>query len=61
MSDYIPATLDGVRTPVEPNTSSGSTEGSSLLDTGLLRILVTHTGGKSGGIREIPVNPAEPA
>lgn len=55
MPDYIPATLDWVRKQVETYEASGGTEGTTLLDTGLPCIIVTHTGNKTGGIRKIPL------
>ena len=55
MADYIPPTLDWVREQVELYESSGGTQGTTLLDTGLPCILVTHTGNKTGGIRKIPL------
>jgi deazaflavin-dependent oxidoreductase (nitroreductase family) len=55
MSEYIPPALDWVREQVELYESSGGTQGTTLLDTGLPCILVTHKGNKSGGIRKIPL------
>lgn len=55
MSEYIPPTLDWVREQVELYESSGGTEGTTLRDTGLPCIIITHKGGKTGGIRKIPV------
>ena len=55
MADYIPPALDWVREQVELYESSGGTEGTTLLDTGLPCVLVTHIGNKSGAIRKIPV------
>ena len=55
MADYIPPTLDWVRKQVELYEGSGGTEGTTLLDTGLPCIIVTHTGNKTGGIRKIPL------
>ena len=55
MSDYIPPALDWVREQVELYEGSGGTEGTTLLDTGMPCILVTHKGNKSGGIRKIPL------
>lgn len=55
MTDYIPPTLDWVREQVELYESSGGTQGTTLMDTGLACILVTHTGNKTGGIRKIPL------
>ena len=55
MPDYIPPTLDWVREQVELYEGSGGTEGTTLLDTGLPCIIVTHLGNKTGGIRKIPL------
>jgi deazaflavin-dependent oxidoreductase (nitroreductase family) len=55
MSKYIPASLDWVREQVELYESSGGTEGTTLLDTGMPCVIVTHTGNKTGGIRKIPL------
>ena len=55
MSKYIPASLDWVREQVELYESSGGTEGTTLRDTGLPCIIVTHAGNKTGAIRKIPV------
>ncbi|MCB1729572.1 MAG: nitroreductase family deazaflavin-dependent oxidoreductase [Halieaceae bacterium] len=55
MADYIPPALDWVREQVELYESSGGTKGTTLLDTGLPCVLVTHTGNKSGAIRKIPL------
>ena len=55
MTEYIPPTLDWVRDQVELYESSGGTEGTTLLDTGLPCILVIHTGNKTGAIRKIPL------
>ena len=55
MAEYIPPTLDWVRQQVELYESSGGTEGTTLLETGLPCILVTHTGNKTGAIRKIPL------
>ena len=55
MADYIPPTLDWVRKQVEEYESSGGTKGTTLLDTGMPCIIVTHTGNKTGGIRKIPL------
>jgi len=53
--DYIPPALDWVREQVELYESSGGTEGTTLRDTGLPCIIVTHTGNKTGAVRKIPV------
>jgi len=55
MADYIPPTLDWVREQVELYEGSGGTKGTTLLDTGMPCIIVTHTGNKTGGIRKIPL------
>ncbi len=55
MADYIPPALDWVRKQVELYESSGGTKGTTLLDTGLPCIIVTHMGNKSGAIRKIPL------
>ena len=55
MSEYIPPTIDWVRKQVELYESSGGTEGTKLMETGMPCILVTHTGNKTGGIRKIPL------
>ena len=55
MAEYLPPTLDWVREQVELYESSGGTQGTTLLDTGMPCIIVTHTGNKTGGIRKIPL------
>ena len=55
MADYIPPTLDWVREQVESYEGSNGTEGTTLRDTGMPCIIVTHTGNKTGGIRKIPL------
>ena len=55
MAKYIPPSLDWVRNQVELYESSGGTKGTTLLDTGLPCIIVTHTGNKTGGTRKIPL------
>jgi len=55
MAEYIPPTIDWVREQVELYEGSGGTEGSTLLDTGMPCIIVTHMGNKSGAIRKIPL------
>ena len=55
MADYIPPSLDWVRKQVELYEGSGGKEGSTLLDTGMPCIIVTHMGNKSGAIRKIPL------
>lgn len=55
MAEYIPPTLDWVRKQVEVYEGSGGTKGTTLLDSGMPCIIVTHTGQKTGGIRKIPL------
>ncbi len=55
MPEYIPPAIDWVREQVELYEVSGGTEGTTLRDTGLPCIIVTHQGGKTGGIRKIPL------
>jgi len=55
MPNYIPSPRDWVREQVELYESSGGTKGTTLKDTGLPVILVTHTGNKTGAIRKTPL------
>jgi F420H(2)-dependent quinone reductase len=55
MPEYIPPALGWVREQVELYEGSGGTEGTTLRETGLPCIIVTHIGGKTGGIRKIPL------
>jgi F420H(2)-dependent quinone reductase len=55
MATYIPPTIDWVRKQVELYESSEGTKGTTLLDSGMPCILVTHNGNKTGGIRKIPL------
>ena len=55
MTEYIPPTLDWVREQVELYENSGGTEGTTLRETGLPCIVVTHVGNKTGAMRKIPV------
>ncbi len=55
MADYIPPTLDWVRKQVEEYEGSGGTRGTTLMDTGMPCIIVTHKGNRSGGIHKIPL------
>jgi F420H(2)-dependent quinone reductase len=54
MTEYIPSPREWVRNQVELYERSGGTEGTTLRDTGLPVIIVTHTGNKTGAIREAP-------
>jgi deazaflavin-dependent oxidoreductase (nitroreductase family) len=55
MAEYIPSPRDWVREQVELYESSGGTQGTTLRDTGLPVIIVTHTGNKTGAIRKTPL------
>jgi F420H(2)-dependent quinone reductase len=55
MAEYIPSPRDWVRDQVELYERSGGTEGTTLRDTGLPVIVVTHTGNKTGAIRKTPL------
>jgi deazaflavin-dependent oxidoreductase (nitroreductase family) len=55
MPEYIPSPRDWVREQVELYEKSGGTEGTTLRDTGLPVIVVTHTGNKTGAIRKTPL------
>ena len=55
MAEYIPSPRDWVREQVELYERSGGTEGTTLRDTGLPVIIVTHTGNRTGAIRKIPL------
>jgi deazaflavin-dependent oxidoreductase (nitroreductase family) len=55
MPEYIPSPRDWVREQVELYEKSGGTKGTTLRDTGLPVILVTHSGNKTGAIRKTPL------
>ena len=55
MSDYIAPSIEWVRKHVELYAGSGGTKGTTLRETGLPCIIVTHKGGKTGAIRKIPL------
>jgi deazaflavin-dependent oxidoreductase (nitroreductase family) len=55
MSDYLPPKIDWVRQHVEAYEGSGGTKATTLRDTGLPCIIVTHQGGKTGANRKIPL------
>lgn len=53
--EYVPSPTQWVREQVELYESSGGTEGTTLLDTGLPVIVLTTRGAKSGKIRKTPL------
>src|SRR5439155_26186802 len=55
MANSIPSPRDWVREQVELYESSGGTEGTTLRDTGLPVIIVTHIGNKTGATRKTPL------
>jgi hypothetical protein len=54
VAKYVPSPKDWVRDQVELYERSGGTEGTTLRDTGLPVIIVTHVGNKTGVIRKTP-------
>lgn len=55
MAEYIPSPRDWVREQVDLYEKSGGTKGTTLRDTGLPVIIVTHTGNKTGAVRKTPL------
>jgi F420H(2)-dependent quinone reductase len=55
MANYVPSPKDWVREQVDLYESSGGTKGTTLLDTGLPVVIVTHVGNKTGAIRKTPL------
>jgi F420H(2)-dependent quinone reductase len=55
MAKYVPSPYDWVREQVELYESSGGTKGTTLRDTGLPVVIVTHRGHKTGAIRKTPL------
>jgi deazaflavin-dependent oxidoreductase (nitroreductase family) len=55
MAKYVPSPRDWVREQVELYESSGGTKGTTLRDTGLPVVIVTHLGRKTGAIRKTPL------
>src|SRR2546430_16059885 len=55
MADYIPSPRQWVRDQVELYERSDGKEGTTLRDTGLPVIIVTHTGNKTGAVRKTPL------
>ena len=55
MPEYIPSPRQWVRDQVELYERSGGTDGTTLRDTSLPVIIVTHTGNKTGAIRKTPL------
>ena len=55
MAEYIPSPRQWVRDQVELYERSGGKEGTTLRDTGLPVIIVTHRGNKTGAVRKTPL------
>ena len=55
MGKYVPSPRDWVREQVALDENSGCTKGTTLRDTGLPVVIVTHRGNKTGAIRKIPL------
>ena len=55
MATYIPSPREWVRDQVDLYERSGGTQGTTLRDTGLPVIVVTHVGNKTGAIRKTPL------
>ena len=55
MAEYIPSPRQWVRDQVELYEGSGGTQGTTLRDTGLPVVIVTHRGNKTGAIRKTPL------
>jgi hypothetical protein len=55
MAKYVSSPQDWVREQVELYESSGGTRGTTLRDTGLPVVIVTHRDSKTGTIRKTPL------
>jgi deazaflavin-dependent oxidoreductase (nitroreductase family) len=55
MAKYVPSPQEWVREQVALYESSGGTKGTTLRDTGLPVVIVTHRGHKTGAIRKTPL------
>jgi deazaflavin-dependent oxidoreductase (nitroreductase family) len=53
--EYEPSPRQWVRDQVEMFESSGGTEGTTLMDTGLSVVIITNVGAKSGKVRKTPL------
>lgn len=54
-ANYEPSPWDWVREQVELYERSGGKEGTTLLDTGLPVVIITHLGNRTGKVRKSPV------
>lgn len=55
MPAYVPSPIKWVRDQVDLYERSGGTEGTTLLDTGLPVVIVTHRGNRTGSVRKTPL------
>ena len=55
MAHYVPSPAGWVREQVELYEKSGGTKGTTLRDTGLPVVIVTHVGNKTGHVRKTPL------
>ena len=55
MAHYVPSPSDWVREQVELYEKSGGTKGTTLRETGLPVVIVTHVGNKTGHVRKTPL------
>lgn len=55
MADYIPSPVQWAADQVALYEGSGGTEGTTLLDTGMPVIIVTHKGNRTGAVRKTPL------
>jgi F420H(2)-dependent quinone reductase len=55
MAQYVPSPHKWVRDQVELYENSGGTKGTTLLETGLPVVIVTHRGNKTGAVRKTPL------
>lgn len=53
--EYAPSPWDWVRNQVETYERSGGREGTTLLETGMPVVIVTHRGNRTGKVRKSPV------
>ena len=55
MAEYVPSPVKWAADQVALYEGSGGTEGTTLLDTGMPVIIVTHRGNKTGAVRKTPL------
>lgn len=55
MADYVPSPIKWAADQVALYEGSGGREGTTLLDTGMPVIIVTHKGNRTGAIRKTPL------